>query len=136
MSQLRTYPFAFALLAITLLYNVAEGVIAIASGLRAGSLVLLSFGADSYLEVLAAAAVMWRLSYRDEEAGERAEGKALRFIGLTFLTLAAAVVFPAALALAAREGVTVITDVCPMMFLEPVRGVHRLHRFGCGHAAA
>lgn len=43
---------------------------------------------------------------------------------------------PEALALAAREGVTVITDVCPMMFLEPVRGVHRLHRFGCGHAAA
>jgi divalent metal cation (Fe/Co/Zn/Cd) transporter len=103
-SQLRTYPLAFALLALTLFYNVVEGVIAIASGLRAGSLVLLSFGADSYLEVLAAAAVMWRLSYRDEEAGERAEGKALRFIGITFLALAAAVVFQAVYAFAAREG--------------------------------
>lgn len=90
MSQLRTYPLAFALLALTLFYNVVEGVIAIASGLRAGSLVLLSFGADSYLEVLAAAAVIWRLSYRDEEAGQRAEGRALRFIGITFLALAAA----------------------------------------------
>ena len=104
MSQLRSYPFAFALLAITLLYNVAEGAIAIASGLRAGSLVLLSFGADSYSEVLAAAAVMWRLSYRDEEAGERAEGKSLRFIGITFLILATAVVFQAVFALATREG--------------------------------
>ena len=51
MSQLRTYPFAFALLAITLLYNVAEGVIAIASGLRAGSLVLLSFGVQQLFQL-------------------------------------------------------------------------------------
>lgn len=104
MSQLRTYPLAFALLAITLLYNVVEGVIAVTSGLQAGSLVLLSFGADSYLEVLAAVAVMWRLSYRDEEAGDRAEGRALRLIGITFLALAAAVVFQAAYALATGEG--------------------------------
>jgi cellobiose-specific phosphotransferase system component IIC len=54
--------------------------------------------------VLAAAAVIWRLSYRDEEAGERAEGRALRFIGITFRALAAAVVFQAAYALATSEG--------------------------------
>ena len=82
--QVRAYPFAFALLSVTLLYNVGEGVIAITSGLRSESIVLVSFGVDSYLEVLATAAVIWRLSYRDDEAGERAEGRALRFIGTTF----------------------------------------------------
>ena len=62
MDQIRLYPAAFALLFFTLLYNVAEGILAIVSGWQADSIVLLSFGADSYLEVLAAAAVIWRLS--------------------------------------------------------------------------
>jgi divalent metal cation (Fe/Co/Zn/Cd) transporter len=91
---------AIALLVITLLYNVAEGAVAIYGGIEAGSLVLLAFGADSYLEVLAAGAVLWRLSYRDEEAGERAEQRAMRLIGATFLLLAAAIVFQSVLALA------------------------------------
>lgn len=94
---------AIALLLLTLLYNVAEGAIAIYGGIEAGSLVLLTFGADSYLEVLAAGAVLWRLSYRDEEAGERAEQRAMRLIGATFLLLAAAVVFQSVLALAGRH---------------------------------
>ena len=102
--QVRAYPFAFALLSVTLLYNVGEGAIAITSGLRADSIVLVSFGADSYLEVLAAAAVIWRLSYRDDEAGERAEGRALRFIGTTFLVLACAVVLQSLVALYQGEG--------------------------------
>jgi divalent metal cation (Fe/Co/Zn/Cd) transporter len=95
---------AVALIFATLAYNVAEGAIAIASGLAAGSVVLLSFGADSYLEVLAAGAVLWRLSFRDEDAGERAEQRAKRFVGATFLILAAAVVFQATFVLASREG--------------------------------
>jgi divalent metal cation (Fe/Co/Zn/Cd) transporter len=95
---------AFALLGVTLLYNAVEGVIAIWSGLRAESIVLLSFGADSYLEVLAAAAVIWRLSYRDAEAGEAAEAKALRLIGATFFALAAAVVLQSTVALVQRDG--------------------------------
>ena len=48
---------AFGLLFITVAYNAVEGVLAVSAGLQAGSLVLVSFGADSYLEVLAAAAV-------------------------------------------------------------------------------
>lgn len=61
------------LLCVTVGYNVAEGVLALVSAAQAHSLTLAAFGADSYLEVLAAAAVLWRLHYRDEEAGERAE---------------------------------------------------------------
>lgn len=98
------YGLALGLLAITLLYNVGEGVIAIAAGIAAHSLVLLTFGADSYVEVAASGAVIWRLTYRDDEAGERAERKALRIIGWTFLVLAGAVVFQAAWALTTGEG--------------------------------
>jgi divalent metal cation (Fe/Co/Zn/Cd) transporter len=113
---------AVALLLVTLLYNVAEGVIAIYGGIEAESLVLLAFGADSYLEVLAAGAVLWRLSYRDEEAGERAEQRAMRLIGTTFLVLAAAVVFQSVLALAgghaaeeSRLGLLLLTASLVMM---------------------
>jgi divalent metal cation (Fe/Co/Zn/Cd) transporter len=81
------------LLLVTIGYNVAEGALALLSAAQAHSLTLAAFGADSYLEVLAAVAVLWRLHYADEEAGERAEGRARRVIGATFLLLAAAVVF-------------------------------------------
>lgn len=98
------YRLAFVLLAATLLYNVGEGAIALYSGVAAGSLVLVTFGADSYVEVAAASAVIWRLTYRDEDAGERAEAKALRLIGWTFLILAAAVVLQIVVAISGRKG--------------------------------
>lgn len=95
---------AVALITFTLAYNVCEGIVSIWSGWVAGSLTLLAFGADSYLEVLAAGAVLWRMSYEDEERGERAEGRAMRLIGATFLALAAAIVVESALSLARQEG--------------------------------
>jgi divalent metal cation (Fe/Co/Zn/Cd) transporter len=95
---------ARSLLVITILYNVAEGVIAIGSGIAAGSIALVAFGADSYLEVAAASAVLWRLSIANPERGEIAEQRAMRFIGWTFLALSAAVVFQAASAFAAQDG--------------------------------
>lgn len=98
-----TVRFAVVLLVVTALYNIGEGVVAIASGLAAHSLTLIAFGADSYLEVLAAGAVLWRLSYRDEEQGERAEQRARRVIGTTFLLLAAAVVFESTVSLAGHS---------------------------------
>lgn len=86
---------ALGLILFTLLYNAGEGAISIWSGLRADSLVLLAFGADSYVEVLAAGAVAWRLAQTGEEKGEQAERRALRFIGVTFLLLAVGVAFEA-----------------------------------------
>jgi divalent metal cation (Fe/Co/Zn/Cd) transporter len=99
----RLFRLAVALLLLTALYNVGEGVLAIMAGLNAGSLTLLAFGADSYLEVLAAGAVLWRLTYRDAEQGERAEQRAMRVIGATFLVLAAAVVVQSMLALMGHD---------------------------------
>ncbi|HLA19217.1 MAG TPA: hypothetical protein VJ253_07835 [Dehalococcoidia bacterium] len=92
------------LLIATALYNVGEGIIAIWSGVAAGSLALIAFGADSYLEVAAASAVLWRISTADEELGERREQRAMRLIGWTFLALAAAVLYQAFAAIAGRQG--------------------------------
>ncbi len=113
MNRPRLLRFARALLVLTIAYNVVEGVVAITAGVQAGSLVLVSFGADSYLEVMAAAAVLWRLSFKDEEAGERAEAKALRLIGATFLLLAAAVTYQAATPFVHREKPTTLPSSQP-----------------------
>ena len=100
----KTLATARILLGVTILYNVAEGVIAIASGIAAGSISLVAFGADSYLEVGAASAVLWRINIADPEQGEAAEQRAMRFIGWTVLVLSAAIVFQAAFAFASRDG--------------------------------
>lgn len=96
--------WASFLVGFTLLYNVFEGAASIIAGINANSLTLVAFGSDSYLEVLAAGAVLWRLSYKDEEEGERAEGRAMRVIGITFLLLAAGIAFQAVLSLADGKG--------------------------------
>lgn len=100
----RVHSAAVWLIAITVVYNIGEGLVSIWSGWTAGSLTLLAFGADSYLEVLAAGAVLWRLSFRDVELGERAEARATRLIGTTFLILAVAIVLESAVALSRHEG--------------------------------
>ena len=84
------------LLSLTILYNVVEGVVALWSGISAGSVALVAFGADSYLEVAAAAVVLWRLGIKDSEQAEIVEQRAVRFIGWTFLALSAAIVFQSA----------------------------------------
>ena len=78
------------LLLFTILYNVVEGVIAVWSGIVAGSFALVFFGADSYLEVAAASLVFWRVGIEDSERAEEVEHRVVRFIGWTFLALSGA----------------------------------------------
>ncbi len=81
------------LVAGTLAYNVVEAVVALWAGSEAGSIALFGFGLDSVIEVVAASALLWRLSVEarggDSERIEKAEGKVRRLIGITFLVLAA-----------------------------------------------
>jgi divalent metal cation (Fe/Co/Zn/Cd) transporter len=71
-------------------WNALEGLVAIASGLAAGSIALIGFGADSYVEVFAGVVVLWRLAAerRGSEVSEAAERRALRLIAVTFFLLA------------------------------------------------
>ena len=69
----------------TIAWNAIEAVVAISSGLVAGSLALVGFGIDSTIEVFAATVVLWRLRGVDEEREQRA----LKLIALSFFALAA-----------------------------------------------
>jgi len=88
----------------TAVYNVAEAVVALWAGTEAESIALLGFGFDSIIECTAAGVLLWRLIVEargaDEARVEATEDRAQRFIGLTFLALAAYVVAQAALILA------------------------------------
>ncbi len=72
-------------------YNILEGIIAVGAGLVAGSVALVGFGFDSWIEVAAAAVVLHRLraEIRHGRVDEAKERRALRFIAITFFALAA-----------------------------------------------
>lgn len=73
----------------TIAYNSLEGVLAVAAGILAGSVVLVGFGIDSFIELTAGAAALWRLHADiDPRRRERAESLTLRVIGVSFLALA------------------------------------------------
>jgi divalent metal cation (Fe/Co/Zn/Cd) transporter len=73
----------------TVVYNSLEGIIALGAGVLAGSVALVSFGADSLIEVTAGCAALWRLG-RDVDPIRRrhAEQLTLRIVGFCFLALA------------------------------------------------
>ncbi len=75
----------------TIIYNLGEGVVAIAAAVGAGSDALLSFGLDSGIESLSASVIVWRLCAEraDPERAEHAERRALRLIACAFFVLAA-----------------------------------------------
>lgn len=89
---------------ITLGWNGLEAVVAIVSGIIAGSVALVGFGLDSVIEMSSGAALLWRLrSDADEERRERVEQKALRVVGACFLALAVYVGYEAINSLRVRE---------------------------------
>lgn len=88
----------------TLGYNALEGVVAIASGMAAGSVALIGFGVDSGIELTASCVALWRLSAdADHARRERAERTAHRIIGALFIALALYVTVDAARALLIRD---------------------------------
>jgi divalent metal cation (Fe/Co/Zn/Cd) transporter len=95
------------LVAATMAYNVLEAGVALWAGERAGSIALLGFGLDSVIECAAAAVVLRHLSLTARGAAPEAlaasEHRAHRFVGGTFLALAAWVAFEAGRTLWVRE---------------------------------
>jgi divalent metal cation (Fe/Co/Zn/Cd) transporter len=71
-------------------WNVIEGIVAIAAGIVAGSIALVGFGLDSYVEVASGVVLIWRLRKHGFGAEEEdaAEKRAIFFVGVTFLLLA------------------------------------------------
>ena len=80
----------------TIAWNSLEGIVAIVAGLIAGSIALVGFGVDSFIEVSSGAALLWRMSVdADENQRERIERTTLRIVGACFLALAAYVGYEA-----------------------------------------
>lgn len=73
---------------ITLGWNALEAVVAIVSGVMAGSIALVGFGLDSVIEMSSGAVLLWRLrSDANEIRREKVERIAVRAVGVSFITL-------------------------------------------------
>ena len=93
---------------LTVGWNLIEGVVAVAAALASGSVALLGFGIDSFVESISGSVLIWRL--RAEHGGrhaaesiERIERRAERLVAASFLLLAAYIVVDASLTLLAAE---------------------------------
>ena len=78
----------------TIAWNSLEGLVAVIAGAIAGSISLVGFGMDSFIEVTSGATLLWRMSVdADEESRERNERLSIRIIGVCFLALAVYVAY-------------------------------------------
>jgi len=71
-------------------YNILEGVVSILAGVLAGSIALVGFGLDSFVESLSGGVMIWRFTQHgkiSEEEEERIEKKAVKLVGYTFFIL-------------------------------------------------
>ncbi len=80
----------------TIGWNSFEGLAALTTGIISGSISLVGFGVDSFIEVTSAVALLWRLSVMaDEGSREKNEGFTLKIVGACFLALSVYVAFVA-----------------------------------------
>jgi len=78
----------------TVAWNTVEGLVAVVTGAIAGSISLVGFGLDSFIEVTSGVVLLWRMSVDARESErERNEKRALRIVGLCFLLLAIYIAF-------------------------------------------
>src|SRR5437879_7583199 len=80
----------------TIVWNTLEGLIAVAAGVLAGSISLVGFGMDSFIEVTSGATLLWRMSVdTDVESRGRNERLSLRIVGICFVVLALYIAYEA-----------------------------------------
>jgi divalent metal cation (Fe/Co/Zn/Cd) transporter len=104
----------------------AEGVIAVAAGVMAGSIALIGFGLDSAIEGMASVVIIWRF-WGARALSEKAERRAQKLVAVQFFILAPYVTIESIRALATEHeaqtslvgiGLTLISA-----FLMPLFGV-------------
>jgi len=88
----------------TIAWNSLEGLLAVAMGIAAGSISLVGFGLDSFIEVTSGSVLLWRMSVdADVHRRERNEKRALRVVGLCFLVVAAYIAYESGIDLVSRR---------------------------------
>jgi cation diffusion facilitator family transporter len=92
----RLHKKALLLSYFTVGYNVLEGIASIFAGLFAGSIALVGFGMDSFVESLSGCIMIWRFRKHGkitEEEEEKVELKAIKLIAYTFFILGSYVLY-------------------------------------------
>lgn len=90
------YKRALFLSYFTVGYNFLEGIVSIFAGLLAGSIALVGFGLDSFVESISGGAMIWRFSKHgkvSEEEEIKIEAKATKFVAFAFFILGAYVLY-------------------------------------------
>lgn len=103
------YKFGLLLSYFTVAYNVIEGIVSVIVGSIIGSVALVGFGLDSFIESMSGSVMIWRLSKHgriSEEEEERVEAKAANLVGVTFFILATYVLYEAIKSLVGNETAT------------------------------
>lgn len=112
----------------TVSYNILEGLVSIIGGHLTGSIALVGFGLDSFIESLSGSIMIWRfwkLGQISKEEETQKEEKAQRWIGYTFFVFGAYVAFESAKTLLEREAPTpsllgiiiAVVSIVVMLFL-------------------
>ena len=87
-------------------YNILEGIVSVFAGSLAGSIALIGFGLDSFVESLSGSVMIWRFrksGKMSEEEEEKVERRAARLIGYSFFILGAYVLYESGKKLYLRE---------------------------------
>ena len=92
---------------VTVVWNIVEGIVSVLAAVAAGSVALLGFGIDSFVETMSGIILIWRLraerGSRDPEEIERLDQRARKLVGFSLFLLAAYVAFDAVEALIIGE---------------------------------
>lgn len=101
---------------LSIAWMTVEALGSVGAGLAAGSIALIAFGADSFIELVSAGVLLWRLRLESLGGGasasriEKAERQASRVVGWSLLLLAAYVVVQSTFALWTRAA----PDISPV----------------------
>jgi cation diffusion facilitator family transporter len=135
MTEAQLHTRALRLSWFTVAYNVLEGLVSVAAGTLAGSVALVGFGLDSFVESLSGGIMIWRFGARSGRAADR-ERRAIRLVGYTFWVLGAYVLWESAEKLLRGErpeptvlgiAITVVSLlVMPALYLAKWRTAERL----------
>ena len=80
----------------TLLYNLLEGLISIIFGFISGSIALVGFGLDSFIESFSSGVMIWRFSQKSNDSlaeSEKKEFIAIKLVGLSFFVFGTYVLY-------------------------------------------
>ncbi len=128
---------------LTVGWNLVEGVIAVAAGLASGSVALLGFGVDWFVESASGSVMIWRLLAErnadedDEERIEHVERRAQQLVAGSLVLLAAYIAWDAITSLLAGErpepsivGIVLADRVAPGHVVARAREAARRDRAG------